>query len=397
MWLTTSRTTVSAAKATRPVRPAGGRRPTRSAPRSLGEHHLGRVVRYGSSSSEPPRALVRMALISGSSAACVRVCAMVAYAPARTSSPWRAAGRGRRRRTGPPRAGECLGQPGLVAELVVDRLPAHPRRVATAPIRTPSQPVAMVSARAASTIESRVRVPARTFTHGGRSPTARRSGRSRRTSATPRPMAPPRGRRIGCAVMARVLTPRAEDFPRWYQDLIAKAKLADNGPVRGTMVIRPAGYAIWERMQAEMDARIKAAGAENAYFPLFIPESYLKREAAARRGLLAGAGGRHPRWRQAARRAGRGAPDQRDGHRRVHGQVDRLVPGPAAAAQPVGERGPVGAAPADLPAYQRVPLAGGAHRARHPRGRPGVRAADPARGVRGPDGQRASAFRWWSA
>ncbi|MFC7547632.1 proline--tRNA ligase [Plantactinospora sp. GCM10030261] len=79
--------------------------------------------------------------------------------------------------------------------------------------------------------------------------------------------------------MARVLTPRAEDFPRWYQDLIAKAQLADNGPVRGTMVIRPAGYAIWERMQAEMDARIKAAGAENAYFPLFIPESYLKREA----------------------------------------------------------------------------------------------------------------------
>ncbi|WP_018722138.1 proline--tRNA ligase [Salinispora fenicalii] len=79
--------------------------------------------------------------------------------------------------------------------------------------------------------------------------------------------------------MARVLTPRAEDFPRWYQDLIAKAKLADNGPVRGTMVIRPAGYAIWERMQAEMDNRIKAAGAENAYFPLFIPEGHLKREA----------------------------------------------------------------------------------------------------------------------
>ncbi|MEU8079808.1 proline--tRNA ligase [Catellatospora citrea] len=79
--------------------------------------------------------------------------------------------------------------------------------------------------------------------------------------------------------MARVLTPRAEDFPRWYQDLISKAQLADNGPVRGTMVIRPTAYAIWERMQADMDARIKAAGAENAYFPLFIPESYLKREA----------------------------------------------------------------------------------------------------------------------
>src|SRR2546430_970716 len=79
--------------------------------------------------------------------------------------------------------------------------------------------------------------------------------------------------------MARVLTPRAEDFPRWYQDLIAKAELADNGPVRGTMVIRPVGWAIWERIQAEMDDRIKAAGAQNAYFPLFIPEAYLHREA----------------------------------------------------------------------------------------------------------------------
>ena len=79
--------------------------------------------------------------------------------------------------------------------------------------------------------------------------------------------------------MATPLTPRATDFPRWYQDVITQAELADNGPVRGTMVIRPWGYAIWERMQAEMDTRIKAAGAENAYFPLFIPESYLRREA----------------------------------------------------------------------------------------------------------------------
>ncbi|MGA8112494.1 MAG: proline--tRNA ligase [Actinocatenispora sp.] len=79
--------------------------------------------------------------------------------------------------------------------------------------------------------------------------------------------------------MARVLTPQAEDFPRWYQDVINKAELADNGPVRGTMVIRPTGYALWERIQSEMDDRIKAAGAQNAYFPLFIPESYLKREA----------------------------------------------------------------------------------------------------------------------
>ena len=70
-----------------------------------------------------------------------------------------------------------------------------------------------------------------------------------------------------------------EDYPRWYQDVIAKAALAENGPVRGTMVIRPYGYAIWERIQAEIDSRIKAAGADNVYFPLFIPESYLQREA----------------------------------------------------------------------------------------------------------------------
>ncbi len=76
-----------------------------------------------------------------------------------------------------------------------------------------------------------------------------------------------------------MLTPQGTDFPRWYQDVLAKAELADNGPVRGTMVIRPYGYGLWERMVAEVDARIKDAGAENAYFPLFIPESYLTREA----------------------------------------------------------------------------------------------------------------------
>ncbi|HWG75076.1 MAG TPA: proline--tRNA ligase [Acidimicrobiales bacterium] len=79
--------------------------------------------------------------------------------------------------------------------------------------------------------------------------------------------------------MASPLTPPATDFPRWYQEVVALAELADNGPVRGSMVIRPWGYAIWERMQAELDARIKAAGADNAYFPLLIPESYFRREA----------------------------------------------------------------------------------------------------------------------
>jgi prolyl-tRNA synthetase len=75
------------------------------------------------------------------------------------------------------------------------------------------------------------------------------------------------------------LTPRSDDFPRWFQEVVAGAELAENGPVRGTMVIRPWGYAIWELLQRALDDRIKAAGAENAYFPLFIPESFLKLEA----------------------------------------------------------------------------------------------------------------------
>jgi len=76
-----------------------------------------------------------------------------------------------------------------------------------------------------------------------------------------------------------VLTPQCDDFPRWYQDVLTKAKLAENGPARGTMVIRPTGYAIWERMQAEVDGRIKVAGAQNAYFPLLIPMDFFEREA----------------------------------------------------------------------------------------------------------------------
>ena len=75
-----------------------------------------------------------------------------------------------------------------------------------------------------------------------------------------------------------VLTPQAESFPAWYQDVVARAELAENGPARGTMVIRPWGYAIWELMQADMDRRIKATGVQNAAFPLFIPMSFLEKE-----------------------------------------------------------------------------------------------------------------------
>jgi prolyl-tRNA synthetase len=84
---------------------------------------------------------------------------------------------------------------------------------------------------------------------------------------------------VGSSQRTGILTPQGEDFPQWYQDVLGKAELADNGPVRGTMVIRPYAYALWERMQSAVDTRIKATGAENVYLPLFIPQSYLEREA----------------------------------------------------------------------------------------------------------------------
>jgi len=77
----------------------------------------------------------------------------------------------------------------------------------------------------------------------------------------------------------RKITPRAEDYSRWYLDVIKEAQLADHSAVRGCMVIRPAGYAIWERMQRELDDRFKATGHVNAYFPLFIPVSFFSKEA----------------------------------------------------------------------------------------------------------------------
>jgi prolyl-tRNA synthetase len=77
----------------------------------------------------------------------------------------------------------------------------------------------------------------------------------------------------------KALTPRATDFSAWYNELIMKAELADYSPVRGCMVIRPNGYAIWEEMQRALDTMFKETGHQNAYFPLFIPQSFLSREA----------------------------------------------------------------------------------------------------------------------
>ena len=79
--------------------------------------------------------------------------------------------------------------------------------------------------------------------------------------------------------MAKEVTSREENYSQWYNNLVLKADLAEQSAVRGCMVIKPYGYAIWEKMQNQLDKMFKETGHVNAYFPLFIPKSFLSREA----------------------------------------------------------------------------------------------------------------------
>ena len=85
--------------------------------------------------------------------------------------------------------------------------------------------------------------------------------------------------KINMAKELKQLTKRADNYSQWYNDLVTKADLAEQSPVRGCMIIKPYGYAIWEKMQHQLDAMFKETGAQNAYFPLLIPKSFLSREA----------------------------------------------------------------------------------------------------------------------
>ena len=78
--------------------------------------------------------------------------------------------------------------------------------------------------------------------------------------------------------LVTAITSMNEDFAQWYTDVVKKAELIDYSSVRGCMILRPNGYAIWENIQKELDARFKATGVENVYMPLFIPESLLQKE-----------------------------------------------------------------------------------------------------------------------
>ena len=86
------------------------------------------------------------------------------------------------------------------------------------------------------------------------------------------------------AAFVKEITARSEDFSRWYTDVIRRAELADYSPVKGSMVIRPYGYAMWELMQQALDRRIKETGHVNAYFPMFIPRDCSRRRRRTWRG-----------------------------------------------------------------------------------------------------------------
>ena len=82
--------------------------------------------------------------------------------------------------------------------------------------------------------------------------------------------------------MAKEITSRSENYSQWYNDIVLKAGLADHSAVRGCMVIKPYGFAIWEKIQAQLDKMFKETGHQNAYFPLFIPKSFFSKEEIGR-------------------------------------------------------------------------------------------------------------------
>ena len=149
------------------------------------------------------------------------------------------------------------------------------------------------------------------------------------------------------------------DFPQWYTDVVIKTKLVDYGPVKGTMVIRPYGYAIWENIQREMDKRFKGDGHRKCLFPAAHSHELHDKEAEHVEGFAPVGRRRHPCG------SGRSSPSR-------FASVPRRRPSSAVCTpsgsspiaifpshEPVGERHALGKDHASLPAYERVPLAGG--------------------------------------
>ena len=139
------------------------------------------------------------------------------------------------------------------------------------------------------------------------------------------------------------LTSRAENYSQWYNDLVVKAGLAESSAVRGCMVIKPYGYAIWEKMHRALDDMFKETGHVNAYFPLFIPKSFFSREADHVEGFA----------KECAVVTHYRLMNNPDG--------EGVVVDPAYPYQPVGQCSALGDAYPALSPYSRIPLAGGAY------------------------------------
>ena len=163
------------------------------------------------------------------------------------------------------------------------------------------------------------------------------------------------------------LTTRAADFSAWYNEVVLRAELADYSPVRGCMVIRPDGYGIWERMQRALDDMFKATGHQNAYFPLLIPESFLKKEAehvegfAPEAAVVTHGGGKKLEEPLVIR------PTSETIIYSMFAKWVQSYRDLPLLDQPVGERRALGDAHAPVPAHAGVPLAGRAHGARDAR------------------------------
>lgn len=180
------------------------------------------------------------------------------------------------------------------------------------------------------------------------------------------------------AIELKQLTKRSENYSQWYNDLVVKADLAEQSAVRGCMVIKPYGYAIWEKMQRTLDDMFKETGHVNAYFPLLIPKSFLSREAEHVEGFAKEcAVVTHYRLKNAEDGSGVVVdPAAKLEEELIIRPTSETIIGTliktgythiatSLSLQPMGKRVPLGNAHTHVPAHRRIPMAGRTHRTRH--------------------------------
>ena len=172
------------------------------------------------------------------------------------------------------------------------------------------------------------------------------------------------------------LPTRAEDFSEWYNQLVLKAELADYAPVRGCMIVRPYGWALWENIQQAARPQIQGHRPRQRGVSAADPAELHREGAVARRGIFSRAGGGHHRRRRKTRRAAGHPAHVGNDHRARLCEMDSVLSRSARAHQSVEQRGALGAAHQALPAHAGIFLAGRPHRARHARRGRGRNPAD---------------------